>query len=318
MAKTRTVLGLLLVCLMVAGVMGLVVVRRRQYALSVHKVSEGVYVIVGSGINSTAAITDEGVVLIDTLPDGWWGPALENALRSITDKPVTAIINTNSNPGHSGNNPRFGLGNVEIVSHEATKWRLEKTDRFRGENARFLPKTTFKDHLSLVRGKERIELYHFGAANTDGDTWVVFPSRRLMHIGDIVKKNDVPEYVRALGGSGVSQPDTLARGMAALGDIDTVIVGHAYGDDPHPTMTWRELDVHRRQSEALLAAVREAMKPARTLDEVTAIVRASETFKVYEPRRVNDAVEAIYSELAARPTRTSRLLLGRAPLRAAF
>src|SRR5204863_2788879 len=135
---------------------------------------------------------------------------------------------------------------VEIVSHEATRGRLEGTERFRGDNARYLPRTTFRDRLSLVRGKERIELYFFGAANTDGDAWVVFPARRVLHIGDIVKKNDVPEYVRRFGGSGVSEPDTLARGMAALKDVDTVIGSHANGDDPEPTMTWRELDVHRR------------------------------------------------------------------------
>ena len=314
MTRARTVVLLLIVCLLAAGAAGAMWYKRHlQYTLSVHKVAEGAYVIVGSGINTTAVVADEGVILVDTLPDGWWGPALESALRSITDKPVIAIINTNAHPGHSGNNPRFGLGTVEILSHEATKWRLEKTERFQGENARYLPKTTFRDRLSLVRGKERIELYYFGAANTDGDIWVVFPSRRLLHVGDIVKKNDVPEYVRGFGGSGVAQPDTLARGMAALKDIDTVVVGHAYGDDPHPTMTWSELDLHRRRSDALLAAVREAMKSDRTLEEVAVIIRSSDAFKDFEPKRVNEAVEAIYSELAARRNRTSRMFLGPAP-----
>jgi glyoxylase-like metal-dependent hydrolase (beta-lactamase superfamily II) len=311
MSRARIVTVLLVVCVLLAGVAGAVLVKRhRQYTLSIHKVSEGAYVFVGSGINTTAVIADDGVILVDTLPDGWWGPALEAALRTITDKPVVAIINTNAHPGHSGNNPRFGAGTVEIVSHEATKWRLEKTARFQGENARYLPRTTFRDHLSLVRGREHIELYFFGAANTDGDAWVVFPSRRLLHIGDIVKKNDVPEYVRTFGGSGVSQPDTLARGMAALKDIDTVIVGHAYGDDPHPTMTWQELEVHRRRSDALLAAVREAMKSDRTLQEVAVMIRGSDAFKRFEPKRVDEAVEAIYTELAARRARTSRLRLG--------
>jgi glyoxylase-like metal-dependent hydrolase (beta-lactamase superfamily II) len=319
MTRARIVVLLLIVCLSVAGAAGAVWYQRHlKYTLSVHKVSEGAYVLVGSGINATAVVTDEGVILVDTLPDGWWGPALESALRSITDKPVIAIINTNAHPGHSGNNPRFGLGTVEIVSHEATKGYLEKTERFQGENARYLPRTTFRDHLSLVRGKERIELYYFGPANTNGDAWVVFPSRRLMHIGDIVKKNDVPEYVRRFGGSGVTQPDTLARGMAALKDIDTVIVGHAYGDDPHPTLTWSELELHRRRSDQLLTAVREAMKSDRTLEEVSAIIRGNEAFKGFEPKRVNDAVEAIYSELVANRTRTSRLHLGSFALRAAF
>jgi len=297
MTRTRTLVALIAIFALL--VVGGLIARRARYSLTVNKVSDDLYVFVGSGMNSTALITDEGVVLVDTMQDGWWGPALEAELQSITDKPITTIINTNANASHSGNNFRFGKGTVEIVSHEATKSRLERSKRFQGANARHLPKTTFRDRLSLVRGKERIELYYFGPANTDGDTWVVFPSRRVLHLSDIVSKNDVPEYVRDFGGSGVSQPETVARGMAALKDIDTVIIGHANGDDPHPMLTWAELDVHRRRSDTLLTAVREAMKSATTAEEVAAAVRSGDAFKMYDAKRVNDAVAAIYSELAA-------------------
>jgi glyoxylase-like metal-dependent hydrolase (beta-lactamase superfamily II) len=296
MTRTRILIALLAIFAVL--VVGGLIARRARYSLTVNKVSDDLYVFVGSGMNSTALITDEGVVLVDTMQDGWWGPALEATLQSITDKPITTIINTNANAPHSGNNFRFGKGAVEIVSHEATKSRLQRSERFEGANARHLPNTTFRDRLSLVRGKERIELYYFGPANTDGDAWVVFPSRRVLHISDIVIKNEVPQYVRDFGGSGVSHPETLARGMAALKDIDTVIIGHAKDDDPLPTLTWAELDVHRRRSDTLLAAVRKAMKSATTVEEVAVAVRSSDAFKAYDAKRVSDAVAAIYSELA--------------------
>jgi hypothetical protein len=64
-------------------------------------------------------------------------------------------------------------------------------------------------------------------------------------------------------------------------------------------LTWAELDVHRRRSDTLLTAVREAMKSATTAEEVAAAFRSGDAFKMYDAKRVNDAVAAIYSELAA-------------------
>jgi len=293
------VLGVLAVLVVLGALSVGLAVRRARYTVTMRRLTDNVYLIVGSGLNVTVVITDAGIVLVDTMPSGWWGPAALARIRSVSDKPITTIINTNSHPGHSGNNRFFSTGSVEIVSHEDTKSRLAQLDHFKGANAKYLPQTTFRDKLSLVRGNERIDLYYFGAASTGGDAWVVFPARRLMHIGDIVKKNDVPEFERRLGGSGVAQPDTLAKGLAAIKDVDTIIVGHAYNDDPRPTMTWKELEDHQRQSAALLAVVRDAMKTGGSADEVAATVRSTETFKRFEAHRVNDAVHAIYQELSA-------------------
>jgi cyclase len=280
--------------------------RRNKFTITTQKLGDGLFLFGGSGMNATAVISEDGVVLVDTMADGWWGPALEAALREVTDKPITTIINTNSHPGHSGNNFRFGREGVLIVAHELTRSRLEKRDHFKGANARYLPQTTFRDRLTLTRGKEQIELYYFGAANTDGDLWVVFPSRRMMHIGDIVKKNDMPEIERVSGGSGVSYAATMALGIAAIKDIDLVIVGHARGDT-QPTLTWLELKAHQRQAGALLAAVRATMKSASTVDAVAAAVGANAEFSSYEPRSVSEAVKAIHAELIARD-RSTRLV----------
>ena len=48
-----------------------------------------------------------------------------------------------------------------------------------------LPEKTFKDNMSMFGGQDKIELYYFGAAHTNGDTFVVFPALRAMHAGDV-------------------------------------------------------------------------------------------------------------------------------------
>jgi glyoxylase-like metal-dependent hydrolase (beta-lactamase superfamily II) len=259
--------------------------------------------------NSAIIVGDDGCLVFDAQSTPAMANKVIERVRAVTDKPITTIINTNSHPGHSGNNFRFGGEGVVIVAHELTRSRLERRDHFKGANARYLPQTTFRDRLTLTRGKERIELYYFGAANTDGDVWVVFPSRRMMHIGDIVKKNDLPEIERISGGSGVAYAETMARGIAAIKDIDLVIAGHARGD-AQPTLTWAELEAHQRQAGALLAAVREAMKSANSADAVASVIRNSAAFSDYEPRSVDEAVKATYAELVTRD-RSTRLVSGR-------
>ena len=101
MTRTRIVVALIVIGALLVVAVGVLRARRARYALTVNKVSDDLYVFVGSGMNSTALITDEGVVLVDTMQDGWWGPALEAKLQSITDKPITTIIITNANPPHS-------------------------------------------------------------------------------------------------------------------------------------------------------------------------------------------------------------------------
>ena len=127
-----------------------------------------------SGGNVAVFITDGGVTLVDTKLAGW-GQAVLDKVKSVTTKPVTTIINTHTHGDHTGNDGFFGT-TVEIVAHENTKTNMEKMDAFKGDNSKFLPAKTYKDKMSLGSGKDKIDLYYFGAGHTSGDTFVVFPA----------------------------------------------------------------------------------------------------------------------------------------------
>ena len=128
--------------------------------------------ITGGGGNTAAFITDTGVVLVDTkLAD--WGQAILDKVKTVTNKPITTIINTHTHGDHNGSNEFFGT-TVEIVAHENTKTNMEKMDAFKGDKSVFLPKKTYKDKLTLGKGKDQIDLYYFGPAHTNGDALVVF------------------------------------------------------------------------------------------------------------------------------------------------
>src|SRR6516225_9742533 len=156
-------------------------------ATKIEKVRDNMYMITGSdpgltpadrqsfsGGNTVVFITDNGVVVVDTKLAGW-GQVLLDKIHSVTNKPITTIINTHTHGDHTGSNEAFPA-TVDIVAHENTKTNMAKMDAFKGDKASFLPKRTYKDKMTLGSGKDRIDLYYFGAGHTSGDTWVVFPA----------------------------------------------------------------------------------------------------------------------------------------------
>src|SRR2546427_5519468 len=82
-------------------------------ATKIEKVKDNLYVIItGSGVanpeafsggNTAVFITDTGVVVVDTKLPGW-GQTVLDLIKTVTDKPVTTIINTHSHIDHAGGN----------------------------------------------------------------------------------------------------------------------------------------------------------------------------------------------------------------------
>src|SRR5438067_5856103 len=198
-----------------------------------------------SGGNVAVFITDSGVTLVDDKLAGW-GQAVLDKVKSVTNKPITRIINTHTHGDHTGNNNFFG-SDTEIIAQANTKTNMAKMDVFKGAGAQYLPTKTYTDKLTIGSGKDRIDLYYFGAGHTSGDAFVVFPALRVLHTGDMFAWKDGPLCDRNNGGSCVSFPQTLSKVIANIKDVDTVIPGHspmdAEGSAGLPAL-------HRRSPEA--------------------------------------------------------------------
>ncbi len=97
---------------------------------------------------------------------------------------------------------------MDVVTHENTRAAMAKDPAVKDIPAA-MPDRTFKDRLTIGQGPDRVELYYFGAAHTGGDAFVVFPSVRAMHAGDVYPWKAAPFVDDANGGSPVALPDTL-------------------------------------------------------------------------------------------------------------
>ena len=211
-------------------------------AARIEKVKDSLYVITGSGMaspdafsggNTAVFITERGVVLVDTKLPGW-GQAILDQIKTVTNKPVTTIINTHTHNDHTGSNEFFGA-TVETIAHDSTRANMVKMDEFKGDKSKFLPKKTYKDKLSIGTGKDQVDLYYLGVGHTNGDTFVVFPAVRTMHTGDMFAWKALPYIDASNGGSVIAHPQTLAKVIATVQNIDTVITGHT------PVLAWNDL-----------------------------------------------------------------------------
>lgn len=264
----------------------------------IQQVEDNLYVIGASspddrstfaGGNTAVFVTEAGVVIVDTKLPGW-GERLLEKIRTVTDKPVTTVINTHTHGDHVGSNEFFGA-TVDSIVHENTKTNMVRMDQFAGDKAQFLPKRTFADTATLGSGKDQIDLHYFGAGHTNGDAFVVFSALRILHTGDMFAWKDAPFIDRSNGGSGVAMPETLEKALAGLPDVDRVITGH------HPVLPRADLEEWQRFNADVLAAVRTAHGEGKTATEAAASIDLSEQYPDYKFTRIPAAVEAIYDEL---------------------
>jgi cyclase len=269
------------------------------------QIKENLYVLKGGGGNSAAFITAGGVILVDTKNAGWGQPLIAK-IRTITDKPITTIINTHSHYDHVSGNVEFPA-TVDIVAHENSKAEMQAwrpvtgstatfPDVFKENNGKGLPTRTFKDRLTIGSGSDRVDLYYFGRGHTGGDAWVVFPSLRTVHAGDMFANKNLPLIDANNGGSGIEYPRTLEKVVAGIRNVDTVINGHAPA-----TMTFDDLREFVDFNKDFAAWAQSQMKAGKTVEQAVAeYTRHPDKYRSYnapQAARVRSNLQVYYDEL---------------------
>ena len=267
-------------------------------AATIEQVKDNLYVITGStpvdrdlfsGGNVGVFVMEGGVAVVDTKLPGW-GQVLLDRIRTVTDKPIVTIINTHTHGDHVGSN-EFFPDTVDIVAHANTKTNMEGMDNFQGVNAKYLPKQTYTDQLTLGSGADQMDLYYFGAGHTNGDTFIVYPALGVLQTGDMFPWRDAPFLDTSNGGSGVALPDSLSKAIATIEGVDTVVPGHV------PVTTWASFQEFQRFTADLLDAVRTAKSTGLGVDAVVDGIDLSAGYPDYDSTRVEAAVRVIYDEL---------------------
>ena len=257
--------------------------------IEVHRITDKLHML-GSGSttggNIALFIAEHGVVLVDTKNEGY-GPDILAHTRRLTDKPVTTIINSHVHYDHTGANTEFP-DTVQFVAHENIRRHMARTDcqpiptncdDFQGENAKYLPETTFSDRLTLFAGgPDQIDLYYFGRGHTDGDTFIVFKEARTMHTGDMFLGKLLPfiDAEDGNGGSAIEFGRTLTKAINTIPDVDTIITGH--WDTP---LAWSDLVDYRGFYMDLYDQTRRSIDVGRSAEEAVAAYEKAARYTEY-------------------------------------
>jgi glyoxylase-like metal-dependent hydrolase (beta-lactamase superfamily II) len=251
-------------------------------ATTIEKVKDNLYIVTGSSVEDTTAfsggntavfITETGVTLVDTKLPGY-GQTIIDRVKTVTNKPITRIINTHTHNDHTGGNEFFGAS-VESIVQENTRVNMANMDEFKGPKAQFLPKRTYKDKLTLGAGKDQIDLYYFGPGHTNGDSFVVFTALRTMHVGDMFAWKALPYVDTANGGSVVEQPKTLKKVVANVKNVDTIINGHI------PVGRFEDLKEYADFTQDFVTFAEKALNAGKTVDQAAAEYKLPSKFKGY-------------------------------------
>jgi cyclase len=258
---------------------------------AIYKIAANLFVVPGGGGNTAVFVTSNGVVLVDTKYSDRYQAMLDQ-VKKVTDKPITHVINTHFHTDHTGGNQFLPAG-VEIIVQEHTAANMEKVRRSSKDSPSVpeRPVRTYKEKLTLLSGQDAIDLYYFGPAHTDGDTFVVFRSAGVLHAGDVFPGKATPVINTTWGGNGLTYGKTIGRAVAGIKDVHYVISGHG------PVFTWDDFVDYGEFTRILLERARAAKRAGKTPSQAFEGLELPAKFKDYRLGRAPLTLEEIYRGL---------------------
>jgi glyoxylase-like metal-dependent hydrolase (beta-lactamase superfamily II) len=279
-------------------------------ALEIASLGDGLYLAKGDwGVNVGFLIGDEGVLVIDSKATYSASKKVVREIRKITPKPITKVVFTHSDSDCFNGYEAYG-GAAEIICSTKCRqelaigmWTLlemnapsglylaEVTARSMPE---FHPAIAFDGRMTLRFGTETVELVAFGPAHTGGDVAIIFPSRGVAFIGDLVFVHDEPLIQSYKGGYSFGLVTALSMLLAANPEIRTFIPGHA---DP---VGREELKETLRSLEEMQAKVLAMVDGKRPLEDVRTAFKVPVTPKGDGNWMWPSLAETSYRELTER------------------
>ena len=232
--------------------------------LTIEKVKDDLYNIVGDGGNVAVLITNEGVILVDDKFDQDHDAIMEK-VKSVTSQPVKYVFNTHYHADHSGGNAKF-LPIAEVISTKNARTNILEKKQSNAPPGVMPARVVFTDETSVFLGGKEVRAHYFGRGHTNGDAVIYFPAQRTIHTGDLMA-GATPLIDYNGGGSIVEWSKTVEAAVGQF-DFDTVIPGHGAVTNKAGLQTYRDNVVKLRSR--LTGLIREH----KTQDEVGKVLMA--------------------------------------------
>ncbi len=255
----------------------------------------------GDMANASFVVGTDAVAVIDTLGSAVAGRELRSAIRAVTDKPISYVINTHMHPDHVFGNAAFKEDNPTFVGHYKLARGLgSRAERYLAINKTMLGEEAFEgieiivptlaveDSLNLDLGGRTLVLETQATAHTDNDLIITDSATDTLFLGDLLFSAHVPTLDGSIRGW-LALVDELSQRKAAR-----VVPGHG----PHAMALPEALQPEQRYLAAITADVRQLIKDGKTLEEAirTAGFSERDAWKLFDQYHVRN-VTAAFAEL---------------------
>lgn len=211
------------------------------------KITDGVYMLEGAGGNIGLSVGDDGVVVIDD-QFAPLTPKIQAAIAAITPKPIKFVLNTHWHGDHTGGNENLASAGAVVVAHDNVRKRMSVPQFIEimkrdvpASPPRALPIVTFSTDVTLHLNGEDLHIVHVGPAHTDGDSIVIFPKAKVVHMGDCFMTDSYPFVDLGSGGTFDGFVATADMVLAMLDNTSKVIPGHGTLVGKAELKGWRDM-----------------------------------------------------------------------------
>jgi len=271
------------------------------------RVQGNVHMLASAGGNITVQVGNEGTLLVDTSYEQL-APRVSAAIRKLSEKPVSWIVNTEIDADHVGGNDALPKlvnsttrASVRIIAHENVVNRMAAAPR--GAEPVVPDKLWPNDEYSLPQkdfsfNGEAIIVYHLPNAHTDGDSIVLFRSSNVLSVGDIFTPGRYPVIDQKNGGSvegligALNQILRITVPLKYQEGGTYVIPGHGRICDEADVVEYRDMVTIVRDR------VQDMLKKGMTLEQVKAARPTRDYDTEYGPGDV--FLESVYKSLASK------------------
>jgi len=232
------------------------------------KVAEGLFMLEGAGGNIGVSVGDDGVIVVDD-QFAPLTPKIVEAISKISPKPIKFVLNTHWHWDHSGGNENLAIAGAVVVAHDNVRKRMS-SDQFiellkrkvPASPAKALPIVTFTSDITLHFNGEDIRVIHVDPAHTDGDSIVVFPKAKVVHMGDCYMTISYPFADLSSAGNFDGFIALTEKVMGMTDASFKVIPGHGPLSNKAEMKGWHDMIVEIR------ALVKKEVDAGKSLDAI--------------------------------------------------
>ncbi|WP_438426574.1 MBL fold metallo-hydrolase [Aquimarina macrocephali] len=198
----------------------------KEVKITVDPLSDNIYMLTGQGGNIGVFKNEKGLFIIDDQFARLSDKILTN-LKTISDQPVTMVINTHYHGDHTGGNENMANRGATIFAQKNVRSRMEKGQKEKGSIVPLsLPVITFNEGLQLYFKDENVKAFHVHNAHTDGDALIYFANGNVLHMGDTFFNGRYPYIDLKSGGSIKGYIKASEKALLIANDATKIIPGH--------------------------------------------------------------------------------------------